>query len=104
MNPQERLQLDKLIRANDVADNTLLPPMLSDCPDSILTDVAPKAPEDALNVKQLFTDAPIPDAEEAVFESTGQNSPETALETFKFAAVVANAEVLELPEVMAYPD
>jgi len=36
-----------------------------------LTDVAPKAPEVALKVKKLFTDAPTPEAEEAVLESTG---------------------------------
>ena len=63
-----------------------------------MTEVAPKAPDDALNEKKPFTDAPIPEAEDAVFERTGKNIPEAALETFRFAAVVAK------PEVIAYPD
>ena len=37
----------------------------------MLTEVAPKAPEDALNEKKLFTDAAIPEVEDAVFDRTG---------------------------------
>ena len=48
-----------------------------------------------------FTDAPIPVAEESVFERTGKNIPVDALETFKFAAVVAKPEVVENPDVVA---
>ena len=68
-----------------------------------MTEVAPKAPDAALNEKKPFTDAPIPEVEDAVLESTGKNIPEVALDIFKFAVVVAKPEVLELPEVIAYP-
>ena len=36
---------------NDVAESTLLPPILYDCPAKIFTDVAAKAPVETLNVK-----------------------------------------------------
>ena len=48
--------------------------------------------------KKPFTDAPIPLAEDAVFERTGKKIPEVALETFIFADVVAS------PDVIPYPD
>ena len=56
---------------NDVAESTLLPPILYDCPAKILTDVAAKAPVEALNVKYPFTDAPTPLAFEEVLDRTG---------------------------------
>ena len=64
----------------------------------MFTEVAPKAPDAALNEKKPFTDAPIPEVEDAVLESTGWNIPEAALDMFKFAAVVAK------PDVIAYQD
>ena len=42
--------------------------MLYDCPDNIFTEEAPNAPDATLKEKKLFTDAPIPDVEDAVFE------------------------------------
>ena len=54
--------------------------------------MAPNAPVAVLNENRPFTDAAIPDAEE-VFERTGKNIPVDALDTYKFADVVAKPEV-----------
>ena len=82
----------------DEEDRTLFPPILYDCPDSILIDVAPNAPVAALKENKLLTEAPTPEIVDAVFERIGKNVPVDALERFKFA------EVLAKPEVIPYHD